>query len=150
MKSFRFLYGLLAVCLLAVSVQSCSDDDDTYYNLMPSKIQEFVVRYYPNPTVENVTHTDSDWLVILKDGPSLRFNSVQDWYSVDGNGMPLPEVFVFDQLPEPLYRYLSETQNTQNVFAVERTKTTYTVTLLASELKYDIESGKTSVSQPLT
>lgn len=145
MKPLRVLYGLLVICFFVLSVQSCSDDDDKYFNLMPTKIREFVVQYYPNPTVDNVIHNSDGWLVILKDGPSMQFNSTQDWYSVDGNGMPLPEVFVFDQFPEPLYRYLSETQNTLNVFAVSRSKSSYMITLLDSKLKYDIESGKTVV-----
>lgn len=132
----RFSYILI---LLAAVVSGCHNDDD--FDALPRDISSFVCQYWPNPSIESYTHPKADeYVVILRDGPELNFDAAYQWTEIDGCGLPLPQVLLYDQLPEKLYDYLEATQQTNAVFELERTARIYKVELLDTELTYDIKS----------
>lgn len=111
------------------------------YNSMPDNVARFVTQYFSGYAVESCDASHNGTTVILKNGPGLVFNVDGAWTSVDGFGLPLPEVFVFGQFPEKLYNYLSQTENTGNVYSVNRDGLGYRVRLLDSTVDYENESG---------
>ncbi len=70
----------------------------------------------------------------------MTFDHECEWEAINGYGMPLPQVLLFDQLPPALYKYLEETDDVGSVFSIERDRTSYTVVLLDSTLIYDIKT----------
>ncbi len=71
--------------------------------------------------------------------PGLTFGENYGWTAIDGYGMPLPQVMLFDQLPPRLYAYLQDSQQQlDSVFGMERDSKRYVLTLLDSTLTYDI------------
>lgn len=132
----RIFYLLLPLALLCT--QACDRDDD--FEALPRSISTFVCRYWPNPNIDSYTHPAADrYVVIVRDGPALTFGPAPayDWTEIDGCGLPLPQVLLYDQLPEPLYRYISATEALDAVFCLTRTPRLYTIRLLDSVLTYD-------------
>ncbi|MDE6496055.1 MAG: hypothetical protein K2L30_07450, partial [Duncaniella sp.] len=84
----------------------------------------------------------STYHVRIDNSVSLVFNQALDWTVVDVNGGTLPEVFVQDQLPPALFRYIQEGEDAGNVFRVSRDSTYYKVTLHDTVLTYEIETGR--------
>lgn len=139
----KTLFSILLACLvlpLTSVLSGCSDSDSELWGEMPKKIVDFVTQYFPNTQVDSYAESSSTYHVRLKDGPGMTFDKNMDWIAVNGYGMPLPQVLLFDQLPPALYNYLDETDNLDAVFSIERSKTTYTVVLLDSTLTYNIDT----------
>lgn len=135
----KHTFVILAMLLAALT--SCQDSDN--YKDLVDPVSSFVSQYWPNPDIESYTHPTADtYLVIIKNGPSITFDSNYKWTEIDGNGMTLPQVLLYDQLPSTLYRYLEETENTGAVFKLERTARQYSVTLLDSSLTYNTSTGE--------
>lgn len=142
----KYLTFIVTLTALLFCCSSCSYDNDKYFSRLPRKIADFITDYYPNPTVDTYTDSTDGYYVGLKSGPGFYFNTNCDWTAVDGFGLTLPAMFVFDQFPEPLYDYLEATENTENVFAAKRTSLSYTVRLLDSTITYDIASTAITTS----
>lgn len=135
----------LIFALFLLPQQGCSNDNE--YDEMPSKIQTFVSRYFPSYTVEDYDHTkNGNYQIRLKKGPGITFDSDQSWITINGYGLPLPQVLMFDQLPPALYDYLDSTGNQANVFSVERNRFTYSMMLLDETLTYDIATARVTVN----
>lgn len=138
----RIPYKLFAVLLIFALFTACKDSE---YTALPDKIASFVTQYFPGYSVDSYSNTGSLYHVRLKNGPGLTFNHDQDWISINGYGLTLPQVLLFDQLPPDLYVYLEETENTENIFSVERDGFAYTLVLLNETIKYDIATSKITV-----
>ncbi len=136
---FSILFAILILPLTAM-LTSCHDSDSELWGEMPSKISDFVTQYFPNQQVDSYSESSSTYHVRLKDGPGMTFDKDQEWIAVNGYGMPLPQVLLFDQLPPALYNYLDETQNLDSVFSIERDSASYKVVLLDSTVTYDIDT----------
>lgn len=135
----RILSILLAT--IALVIVSCQSSDD--YSSLPDPIARFVSQYWPNPDIENYSQpTANTYVVTIRNSATLTFNSDYAWTEIDGNGMPLPEVLLYDQLPEPLYEYLEGDEVIGQVFSVSRDTKKYSVSLLSTTLHYDISTGK--------
>lgn len=137
------LKSLFAVILMAVtaitgSLYGCKDND--LWGDLPTEISQFITQYFPGSDIDSYSESANTYHVRLKDGPGMTFNKSYDWEAINGYGMPLPEVLLFDQLPPALYSYLEETSNLGSVFTMERDKSSYTIVLLDSTLSYDIET----------
>ena len=130
-----WIWFLLPLAFLA----GCSSND--LYEDMPREIQSFVSQYYPNSQLERFTSSEATYTVILKNGPTMVFDSDCQWTKVDGNGSVLPQVLLFNDLPPALFSYLQETENTDSVFCITRDSAAYTVKLLTRLLTYDIATG---------
>ena len=124
---------------------SCSDNDDVW-NSIPKEITEIINQYFPFSQAESCTETPTGWHIRLKNGPGMTFDKDYSWQSVNGYGMPLPQVLLFDQLPPQLYKYLEETSNLNDVFSMERTRGYYTLMLLDATVNYDANSSQFTVS----
>lgn len=119
---------------------ACSNN---LWDELPSPIARFIAEYFPGSGVKSYDiEQDSTYHVRIDNSVSLVFNQAQDWIVVDGNGGTLPEVFVQDQLPPALFRYIQEGEDTANVFRVSRDSTYYKVTLDDTVLTYEIETGR--------
>lgn len=136
MKHLTYIF----IALLLSITYACSSND--LYDDMPRAIQSFISQYYPNSQLENVTSTDSGYVVEVKNGATIKFGLNYKWTEVNGNGNVLPSVLLFNDFPPDLYDYLQETENTNSVYKVIRNSTTYTVELLNMTLYYDIASGE--------
>ncbi len=77
----------------------------------------------------------------IKNGATLTFDSENNWINISGNGVTLPEMLLYDQLPGPLYTYLEEIEEVGGVFAAGRTNEEYTLNLLDSEVTYNFQRG---------
>lgn len=130
----KLIFAVMVTCLSLVACQS-SDQ----YKELPSPIATFVSNYWPNPAISSYTHPSKDvYEVIIKNGATIEFDGDYAWTSVDGNGMPLPEILLYDQLPAALYQYLSSGSMLDEVFSITRTPRVYTLQLLNSSVEYDI------------
>lgn len=135
MKTLRLLFLAL---IAALSLSGCDHEE---YDKMPREIAAFISQYWPDPNIESCTQPNDDtWVIIVKNGPTLTFNGSYDWTSINGNGLPLPQVLLFDRLPGTLYRYLESGEMLGQVFSIERTPKLYTLRLLTQTVTYDIGS----------
>lgn len=102
----------------------------------------FITEYYPSSELVSVTKSGGTIHVRIDNGPGLTFTDDGEWISVDGYGLPLPQVMLFDQLPPRMYAYLQETEQLNDVFRMSRDKEIYTVSLLKSDLTYNTDTGQ--------
>ena len=132
----KFLSILFIVSVL------CSCTDNEAYDDVPEPIITFITQYWPNPVIESYSQPSANkYRVDIKNGPSLEFDGEYSWTEVNGLGMPLPQIFLYDQLPQKLYDYLQTGEYLNQVFEVERNSTTYSLDLQTIDLYYDISSG---------
>jgi len=143
MKRIRH-HIILLITALSIISGACGHSD--LWAGLPQKAQSFINQYFPNSGLQSVSASDKGWAVRISDGPGMSFDTEADWTSVNGYGMPLPSVMLYDLLPEKLYAYLQETENLGSVFGLKRDRTAYTVSLLNTSLKYDIATGELSGS----
>ena len=139
------LSAAMSVAMLFVAT-SCHSDDE--WDEMPQEIADFVSRYFPGEGIGSYTHNGNTYHVRIDDGPGITFDSDYAWEIVEGYGMPLPQVMLFDQLPPKVYAYLQDSQQLDSVFGMERDSKRYTLSLLNSTLMYDIASGELSGTTP--
>lgn len=131
------------ICIItlfsAVALSCCHSDHD--YDELPRPIAEFLSDYWADPDIESYTQpTAQKYVVIIKNGPSLIFDEDYKWTDIDGNGLPLHEILLFDQLPEKLYDYIESGSQLNQVFTISRDARDYYVKLLDSNLTYDIQT----------
>jgi len=110
-----------------------------FYDDLPRPIAQFLSQYWADPDIENYTQpTPQKYVVIIKNGPSLVFNENYEWTDIDGNGLPLPQILLFDQLPEKLYDYIESGSQLNQVFSIRHDARYYYIKLLNTHLTYDI------------
>lgn len=130
---------LLLSLLIFAGLCSCSSNED--YDNVPEPIISFITQYWPNPVIDSYSHPSSNvYDVNIKDGPSLEFGGDYSWTEIDGNGMPLPETLLFNELPETLYDYLEGGEYLNQVMEMERNNRYYYLDLLNFNLTYDIST----------
>lgn len=71
----------------------------------------------------------------------MTFDKNYEWTDVNGNGVVLPQQFLYDKLPGKLYEYIESLEAQNSVYRVVRTSTLITVTLLDSQLTYNQDTG---------
>ncbi len=140
----KLILTLLATALLAVS--GCHSNH--FYDELPQPIARFLSLYWADPDIENFTQPSPEkYVVIIKNGPSLIFDGKYAWSEIDGNGLPLPQILLFDQLPEKLYHYLESGSQLGQVFEITRNARTYHVRLLDSSLIFDLQTRTVRTEQ---
>ncbi len=139
------LAAMMSAALLFVS-SSCHNNEE--WDEMPQEIADFVSKYFPGEGIGSYSHSSTGYHVRIDDGPGITFDNNYAWEVVDGYGMPLPQVMLFDQLPPRLYAYLQDSQQLDSVFSMERDSLRYTLSLLNSDLIYDIKTGAISGTVP--
>lgn len=118
---------------------ACSSDalEDT-----PTTISRFITQYFPNQRVKSYTDTaDGGHKAVLDNSATLIFDENNKWIEIDGEGITLPDVLLYDQLPPELYSYLQATAQTNGVYAVSRDNFYYKLTMLDTVITYTISTG---------
>lgn len=149
MKTLQYMRLALAAMACAVLMwvaTSCRHSD--LWSEMPQEISSFITHYFPFQELQSFDKGASIYHVRIDDGPGLTFDSECAWIAIDGYGMPLPQVLLFDQLPPKIYDYLQETEQINSVFSMERDKMSYMLTLLDDTLTYYIDSGELTLRKP--
>ncbi len=134
-KSTPYLILLLLGLLM---LGACSDN---LMDELPRPIASFVNTYFPGNSVKDYTFSNDTYMVKLSDGATATFNINLAWTEVDGNGSTLPAGFINDQLPPGLLEYLQSMTPDENIYAVSRDDSTFTVTLKETTLSYNITDG---------
>lgn len=120
---------------------ACSSNEE--YDNVPEPILTFITQYWPNPVIEVYSHpNDNRYEVGIKNGPTLDFNGNYEWIQIDGDGMELPQILLYDELPSPLYEYLESGEYLNEVMEMERSSTRYYLDLLNSYITYDISTSQ--------
>lgn len=128
----------LALLFMVVLMGACNDH---VWDELPTTVQSFISQYFPYGEVASYTEgKDGSVEVQMKNGPTLKFDSDMGWTSINGNGVPLPEVLLYNQLPSELYDYLSENEQTASVYVLTRTYDTIRVDLFDTYINYNIDS----------
>lgn len=134
------LYRMLTALLL-IAAAACQSSEA--WDSLPSAISDFITQYYPGSNVSDFdTYSDDTYYVKITNGATLRFNSQLQWTEIDGNGVTLPEVLVYDQLPPELFAFLQSTSQQRDVYAVKRDYKYYKLTMHDTVLTYEINSGR--------
>ena len=97
--------------------------------------------YYPGVSIQNFTLKEGEYTVNIEHSATIIFNNEYVWTSLDGNGITLPQEFLFDHFPKALYDYIVDTENLNEVYSVTRTPNIYTVTLHNYVVEYNISTG---------
>lgn len=142
----RVLAAAIATFALAFVPVACHHAE--IWDELPQEISEFITRYFPSSELQSYTNNAGSYHVRIDDGPGLTFGATYQWTDIEGYGMPLPQVLLFDELPPKIYQYLQETEQLNAVFAMRRDATRYTLTLLDNDLMYDIATGELSGTTP--
>lgn len=131
---------ILSLLLVCTALWACSSNEE--YDNVPEPIITFITQYWPNPVIESYSHpSDGDYKMEIKDGPGLEFDADYRWTMIDGNGLELPQVFLFNELPGKLYEYLEGGEFLDQVFSIQRDSKTYELSLLNSDISYDIATA---------
>ncbi len=142
----RLTAALLATVALALTQTACSHAD--IWSELPQDISSFITHYFPNSELQSYTHNAGSYHVRIDGGAGLTFGATYQWTDIDGYGMPLPQVLLFDQLPPKIFDYLQGTDQLNAVFAMRRDASSYTLTLLNNDLIYNIATGELSGTAP--
>lgn len=131
---------ILAPLLVAILIiGACSN---SVWDELPSAISSFISEYFPGMGVSSYSEDEDSYRVQVRNGASLIFDKEYHWTEVEGNGVPLPEVFMYDQLPPALYNYLQGIEQQAGVYGVKRDKDYYKLTMHDTVITYDISTGK--------
>ncbi|MBD5163107.1 MAG: hypothetical protein HDT09_00210 [Bacteroidales bacterium] len=139
LRTISLLRALAAVFIAAALLMmpsACSNDN--LIDQVPQPISQFIAQYFPGYGVGQYEHTATGYHIRLKNGPGMNFDASYAWENIDGYGLPIPQVFLFDQTPPKLYSYLQGMSELNQVFSIARNSSTYTLTLLDSSISYDI------------
>ncbi len=133
----RFL-RLVTTSLLIVVMGACGNNA---WEELPSSIVAFVTQYFPYGEIQSYTESSEGSVVKVKNGATLAFDKNYAWTDVNGNGVPLPGDFLFDQLPGDLYDYIESIEGVGDVYRVSRRSRIVTVEMLDNTLTYDEITG---------
>ncbi|MDE7468285.1 MAG: PepSY-like domain-containing protein [Muribaculaceae bacterium] len=126
----------------------CGCQSSDLYDSLPDPIENFISKYWPNPAIEQFSiNPDGGYTVTVKNSITATFDSQYSWTDVNGDGIPLPQMFLSDCLPSKLYDYLESGEYTGQVFEVKRSATAYEVTLLTGSLNYSTIDDEITGSQ---
>lgn len=145
-QSARMLASALMIAVMAFGLTNCRNSE--LWDEVPQEIANFIDRYFPSNELDSYVHSGANYHVRIDDGPGLTFDADYSWIAIDGYGMPMPQVLLFDQLPPKLYEYLQGTQQLNSVFSMERDSEYYTLTLLDTTLRYTIATGEMTTHVP--
>lgn len=130
---------LLITLFVALGFQACHN---SLWDEMPSAISTFVSKYFPEIDIAEYDTVSGGYRVEMRNSATITFNDSYSWVSVNGNGGTLPQMLLFDELPEELYRHLEAIEELGSVYTISRDTKTYQVQLLDSYITYDVATGK--------
>lgn len=118
---------------------ACSNN---VWDEIPTPITSFIEQYYPGSGVRSFSQTDAGYKVKINNGATLSFDTEFAWTFIDGNGVRLPEVLIYNQLPPALFNYLQGIEQQNEVYAMSRDNTYYKLTMHETIITYEIATGK--------
>lgn len=128
---------ILAVISIVMFI-ACSD---TLWDELPSEISTFITTYYPNSGISNYSEKDGGYYVTIKNGASMVFDSNYDWILVNGNGVPIPVIFIFNEMPK-IYQYLEAREMTSDLMEADNQPRNIILTFTDFRLEYIKETGE--------
>lgn len=128
-----------AIGLIILLAGACNSDT---WDEMPQSIANFVSQYFPFGELESYTESNGVEVVKIKKGATLTFDSNYQWIDINGNGSVLPSQFLYDQLPDALWRYIEEGENQNNVYRAQRSGGFITLLLHSTEIKFNQDTGE--------
>lgn len=131
---------LIVPAVLLLCLPACKNAD--LWDKIPADISVFIDRYYPNSELASYTPLKDSYIVRLDNGPGFTFDSSYSWTELDGYGMPLKQIMIYDQAPETLYDYLETIEAVDGVFVLSRNSVEYRAQLLDQTVVYTISSDK--------
>lgn len=138
---FRQLVILITLCSCVIpALTYCSEDSEI--EALPDRIQRFISKYYPEISVSDYTFNEGIYGVSLHNSAYLSFDSSMEWISVDGRGSTLPLMFLFDEMPEPVYQFLESTESLDRVYSTTRDTTAFHLHLKDQDIVYEISTGR--------
>ncbi len=135
----RKLNIVFLVAFFTMMFSGCSDSEITQ---LPGRIQTFITTYFPDGYISSVSETSSGYVAQIRDGATLTFDKDCAWTDVNGNGEVLPEVFVYDQLPQKFYVYLHSLEEAGGIYRVARDAGQVKVWLKNTNITYDVSTGE--------
>lgn len=130
----RYLTAILCVLMFF----ACSD---SLWNELPSPISTFITTYYPNSSISSYDEKTDEYYVTIKNGASLVFNSNYDWIEINGNGVPIPQIFIFNEMPK-IFQYLEARELTSDLMEAVNEPRTIILTFTDFRLEYIKETGE--------
>lgn len=135
---------LLPIAIIAALFSACDEPD--VWNKVPAAVSQFVQKYWPGQDLSYATtEKDGGTQVTIQNGPTIEFDTNGSWTSIKGNGSTIPSMLLYDQLPDPLYRYIEQSEATNGVYNLSRTSTIYEVTLLNTVITYTISTSQITI-----
>ncbi len=133
LKSIRL--PLLTLMLIAViGFSSCGHSP---WDEMPVTVSNFVDKYFNEGTIAEATHTESGFVVVIKNGAQIIFDSEDQWVSIDGRGETLPQMLLTDQLPAKVTDYLRAMEILDGVYMIQRSNGILRINLADSYFTYN-------------
>jgi hypothetical protein len=80
----------------------------------------------------------------VKNGATITFNSSYQWLSINGNGQPLPNTFIENELEPKIIQYLMALELTDQVYAAQNDPREVILSLLNYKIRYVKETGDIS------
>lgn len=133
--------SLVSLLIGILMFGACSND---LWDEVPTPITSFIEQYFPGSGVKEFTQTDTSYKIKINNGATLTFDSEYDWTSIDGNGVRLPEVLAYNQLPPELYNYIQGIEQQNAIYSMSRDKIYYKLTMEDTVITYEIATGKIS------
>lgn len=137
MTTTRLKLPALLVLLAAIFLSSLSSCGPSPWDDMPASVSNFVDKYFNEGTISEATQTDNGFVVVIKNGAQIIFDSEDQWISVDGRGETLPQMLLTDQLPAKVVDYLRAMELLDGVYKIQRYGGKLTVNLADSYFTYD-------------
>lgn len=126
MRNALKIAGILLVCLMGVTLWSCSDDKDEPISQteLPDQAKTFLTQYFGTTEIANVTkdvdHGTTEYDVILVSGHKITFNAAGEWIDAEApRGGQLPTGFI----PGAITTYLATNYPGVTVTEISREKT---------------------------
>lgn len=140
---YRQTFLLALICgILMPMLSYCTEDTD--FDDLPAPIQKFVAKYYPEIAVEDYNFSNGVYTVSLRGSAMMHFDAQMVWTSVDGRGGVLPQMFLYDEMPEAVYEFTETTGSIGRVYSATRNSSMFALHLLDQDIVYDIASGQVS------
>lgn len=135
----RRLIPIIFISFLLCVIAACQHDE---WDEVPSPVQTFISQYFPFGEVSSVVFGKSGNVTVsIDNGATLSFDKDYNWTDINGNGIPLPGNFLYDQLPQSLYSYLLESEQTAGVYSASRNYDYIVLDLLDTSISYDRTTG---------
>lgn len=133
MLRHRSLYAIVVLLIL----MACSS---TVWDDVPTSIKEFISSYWPGASVSDYDERNGNYYVTIKNGATLVFDANYQWTSINGNGVPIPSILIFNEMPR-IYQYLEARELTSDLMIAENNPRTIILTFSDFILEYNKETS---------